>query len=101
MEGGWLPLMLGTVAGLLSTSSFVPQVWKAWKEGHTEAISKKMYVVTVSAFTLWTVYGFVIGSWPIVIFNILSLLLSSAILVLKIRNDRRAGASNAPEAAPS
>lgn len=101
MEGGWLPLMLGTVAGLLSTSSFVPQVWKAWKEGHTEAISKKMYIVTVSAFTLWTVYGFVIGSWPIVIFNILSLLLSSAILVLKIRNDRRAGASNAPESAPS
>ena|SRR5215213_1840169 len=101
MEGGWLPLVLGTVAGLLSTSSFVPQVWKAWKEGHTEAISKRMYIVTVSAFTLWTIYGFVIGSWPIIVFNILSLILSSAILLLKVRNDRRARTSDAPQAAAS
>ncbi len=93
MEGGWLPLILGTVAGLLSTASFVPQVLKAWREGHTEAISKRMYFVTVSAFTLWTIYGFVIGSLPIIVFNILSLILSATILVLKLRNDRRATAS--------
>ena len=92
MEGGWLPLILGTVAGLLSTASFVPQVLKAWREGHTEAISKRMYFVTVSAFTLWTIYGFVIGSLPIIVFNILSLILSATILVLKLRNDRRAAA---------
>jgi MtN3 and saliva related transmembrane protein len=94
MEGGWLALILGTVAGLLSTASFVPQVVKAWREGHTEAISKRMYIVTVSAFVLWTVYGFVIGSWPIIIFNILSLALSATILVLKLRNDRRAATSS-------
>ena len=66
---GWLPTVLGTVAGLLSTSSFVPQVMKAWQEGDTEAISKRMYIVTVSAFVLWTIYGFVIGSLPIIVFN--------------------------------
>ncbi len=93
MEGGWLPLILGTVAGLLSTASFVPQVLKAWREGDTEAISKRMYLVTVSAFTLWTIYGFVIGSLPIIVFNILSLILSATILVLKLRNNRRAAAS--------
>jgi MtN3 and saliva related transmembrane protein len=83
---GWLPTILGTIAGLLSTFSFVPQVIKAWREGHTEAISKSMYVVTVSAFSLWTIYGFVIGSMPIIIFNILSLLLSATILILKLRS---------------
>ncbi len=85
---GWLPTILGTVAGILSTSSFVPQVLKAWREGNTEAISMKMYVVTVSAFTLWTVYGFVIGSMPLIIFNVLSLILSGTILVLKLRGSR-------------
>jgi MtN3 and saliva related transmembrane protein len=89
---GWLPTILGTVAGILSTSSFVPQVLKAWREGNTEAISMKMYVVTVSAFTLWTVYGFVIGSMPIIIFNILSLMLSGTILVLKLRGARSGAA---------
>ena len=92
---GWLPTILGTIAGILSTSSFVPQVLKAWREGNTEAISKKMYVVTVSAFILWTVYGFVIGSFPIIVFNILSLILSGTILVLKLRGRGTAGAEPA------
>ncbi len=85
----WLPTFLATVAGILSTSSFVPQVLKAWREGNTEAISKRMYIVTVSAFVLWTIYGFVIGSFPIIVFNILSLVLSATILVLKLRNRGR------------
>jgi MtN3 and saliva related transmembrane protein len=84
MQGGWLATVIGIVAGILSTASFVPQVLKAWREG-TESISKRMYMVTVSAFTLWTIYGFVIGSWPVVVFNALSLMLSGTILVLKLR----------------
>jgi MtN3 and saliva related transmembrane protein len=87
---GWLPTALGTVAGLLSTSSFVPQVLKAWREGDTDAISKRMYIVTVTAFVLWTAYGFVIGSLPLIVFNALSLVLSGTILALKLRDDRRA-----------
>jgi MtN3 and saliva related transmembrane protein len=99
---GWLPTILGTAAGLLSTSSFVPQVIKAWREGNTEAISKRMYVVTVSAFVLWTTYGFVIGSVPIIVFNLLSLGLSATILVLKLRQGGRAAAAHAePGAARS
>ena len=86
----WLPTVLGSIAGLLSTSSFVPQVMKAIREGDTAAISKRMYMVTVTAFVLWIAYGFVIGALPLVIFNSLSLLLSGTILFLKIRNDRRA-----------
>jgi MtN3 and saliva related transmembrane protein len=89
----WLPTALGTVAGLLSTSSFVPQVLKAWREGDTDAISKRMYMVTVTAFVLWTTYGFVLGSLPLIVFNALSLVLSGTILFLKLRNDRRGRAA--------
>jgi MtN3 and saliva related transmembrane protein len=85
MEGGVWATVIGTVAGILSTASFVPQVLKAWREG-TESISQRMYMVTVSAFTLWTLYGFVIGSWPVIVFNALSLILSGAILTLKLRS---------------
>jgi MtN3 and saliva related transmembrane protein len=84
----WLPTVLAIIAGILSTSSFVPQVIKAWRERDTAAISKHMYMVTVTAFVLWSIYGFLIGSWPIVVFNLLSLGLSGIILGLKIRNDR-------------
>ncbi|MDZ3837710.1 MAG: SemiSWEET transporter [Rhodospirillales bacterium] len=88
-----LATLVGLVAGLCSTSSFVPQVLKAWREGDTEAISKRMYIVTVSAFTLWIAYGVMIESWPIIVFNIASLLLSGGILVLKLRHSRRAAAA--------
>jgi MtN3 and saliva related transmembrane protein len=96
----WLPTILGTAAGLLSTSSFVPQVLKAWRQGNTEAISKRMYIVTVTAFVLWTVYGFVIGSLPIVVFNLLSLALSATILVLKLRSTGMAKARTGAAAEP-
>jgi MtN3 and saliva related transmembrane protein len=61
-----------------------------------------MYVVTVSAFVLWTVYGFVIGSLPLIVFNASSLVLSAAILALKLRHAGREGAPRAkPAAAPA
>ena len=70
--------LVGTAAGLCSTGSFVPQVLKALRERDTAAISKRMYLVTVSAFSLWIAYGLMIGSIPIIAFNFASLLLSAA-----------------------
>ena len=58
------------------------------REGDTTAISKRMYMVTVTAFVLWIAYGFVIGALPLIVFNSLSLALSGTILFLKTRNDR-------------
>ena len=85
---GWLTNGLGVAAGLLSTASFVPQVIKAWREGDTEAISLRMYVVTVTALALWTAYGALIGQWVMIVFNLLSLGLSGTILGLKLRAGR-------------
>ena len=59
----------GPFAGLCSTASFVPQVVKSGAEGDTGAISKRMYIVTVSAFTLWIAYGLMIWSVPIIVFK--------------------------------
>lgn len=84
-------IVIGTLAGLCSTGSFIPQVIKAWRENDTAAISKRMYVVTVTAFSLWIAYGIMIASIPIVVFNTASLLLSGAVLALKVRSQRRAG----------
>jgi MtN3 and saliva related transmembrane protein len=96
----WLPTILATIAGILSTASFVPQVLKAWRERDTAAISKRMYMVTVTAFVLWSAYGFLIGAMPLIVFNLLSLGLSGTILFLKIRNDRQEARSSKSAAGP-
>lgn len=94
----WFPNALGIAAGLLSTSSFVPQVLKAWRERDTHAISRRMYAVTVTAFVLWIAYGFVLGSLPLIVFNLASLVLSGTVLVLTLR--KGGGANGRPEPRP-
>ena len=83
-----LPILVGMVAGFLSTYSFVPQVTKCWRTGDTEAISLRMFAVRTFGLLLWTIYGFAVGSLPVLIFSALSLVLSSIILVLKVRGSR-------------
>ena len=64
-----LPTLVGLLAGCLSTSSLVPQVLKCWREGLTEAVSKKMFATRAFGLVLWCVYGFFAGSLPVVIFQ--------------------------------
>ena len=85
----WLPTILGLVAGCCSTFAFVPQVLKIWREGDTDAISLRMYVMRVAGFVLWLAYGFALGSVPLVVFNVLNLLLGGTILALKLRGEAR------------
>ncbi|HZZ90174.1 MAG TPA: SemiSWEET transporter [Caulobacteraceae bacterium] len=84
--------IIGAGAAVCSTTSFIPQLLKLFRERHAEAVSLRMYVLTVSAFALWTIYGFMLKSWPLVASNLISLGLSSAILFLSHRRqdeDRR------------
>ena len=83
---------LGVAAALCSMSSFVPQVMKIWREKHAGSVSLRMYVVTVTGFALWILYGLAQGAWPLVGSNIVCLLLAAMILVLKIRYGRRGDA---------
>jgi MtN3 and saliva related transmembrane protein len=87
-----VPTLIGLVAGCLSTSSLVPQLLKCWREGLTEAVSKRMFATRAFGLVLWCVYGFFAGSLPVVIFSSLNLVLSITILTLTIRNSRYADA---------
>jgi MtN3 and saliva related transmembrane protein len=81
-----LPTLVGLLAGCLSTYSLVPQVLKCWREGLTEAISKRMFTIRSIGQVLWFVYGFFAGSLPVMIFSSVILALSITILILTMRN---------------
>ena len=84
--------LLGTAAGLCTTFSFVPQVVKAWRESDSQAISLRMYWVSLAAFVLWMVHGLMVERLPIVVFNAFNLILGGLVLGLTLRK-RRAGAT--------
>jgi MtN3 and saliva related transmembrane protein len=80
-----LPNTVGVAAALCSMSSFAPQIAKIWRERDASSVSLRMYLVTVTGFTLWIAYGALIASWPVVGSNAVCLVMSGAILALKWR----------------
>lgn len=80
-----LPDLIGTAAAVCSMASFTPQIAKIWRDKDASSISLRMYVVTVTGFTLWTAYGFLTRSWPVAAANTVCLILSGVILSLKWR----------------
>lgn len=80
-----LPDIVGTAAALCSMASFTPQIIKTWRERDASAISLRMYAVTVTGFTLWTIYGVLTASWPVIGSNAVCLGLSAIMLALKWR----------------
>ncbi len=77
--------IIGTAAALCSMASFVPQIAKIIQERDAGSVSLRMYAVTVTGFCLWIAYGLSIGSWPVAVSNVVCLVLSGTILVLKWR----------------
>jgi MtN3 and saliva related transmembrane protein len=80
-----LSTLIGSAAGCIGLYSFVPQVMKCCRTGDTAAISLRMFAVRTFGLLLWTIYGFALGSFPVLIFSALGLAMSSVILVLKVR----------------
>lgn len=76
---------VGVGAGLCSMASFVPQIAKILRERDAEAVSLHMFAVTCTAFALWTLFGFLQGSWPIVASNAVCLALAITIVALRLR----------------
>lgn len=65
--------------------SFVPQIGKILKSKSAEGVSLKMFSVTVTAFVLWTIYGVLLGSWPIAVSNGICLCLALTIVTLRLK----------------
>jgi MtN3 and saliva related transmembrane protein len=74
--------LLGYVAGALTTFAIVPQIRKVWRTGAAADISVSTIAVLIVGVCLWTAYGVINRSWPIIITNGLAVLLDSFFLGL-------------------
>jgi MtN3 and saliva related transmembrane protein len=77
--------LIGYLAAIFSTASFCPQVWHTWKTRDVTGISLGMYCVLTTGVAFWLFYGWLLNAWPIMIANGITLMLASAILVMKLR----------------
>ena len=77
--------LIGYLAAALTTCSFVPQAWLTFRTRDVSGISLGMYSVFTAGVALWLVYGLLLGAWPVVAANAVTLALAVAILVMKLR----------------
>ncbi len=77
--------IVGVAAGLTSIGSFIPQILKLLRERDASGVSLQMFVVTVTAFVLWTTYGVLNQSWPVTASNAVCLALALFIVALRLK----------------
>ena len=77
--------LIGSIAGIVTTVCWLPQIIKIQRERQTGSISLVTNAVLAFGVSLWLVYGFLIGSWPVIIANGMTLMFILTILGLKLR----------------
>jgi MtN3 and saliva related transmembrane protein len=76
--------IVGCIAAALTTAAFVPQAFKSWQTRDLSGISLPMYSLFTVGVAMWLVYGIMLGRWPIIIANVITLALAGLVLALKM-----------------
>lgn len=76
--------LIGYLAAVLTTCSFVPQALHTFRTRDVRGISLGMYSIFTVGVALWLVYGLTLGAWPIVVANAVTLALAGTILAMKL-----------------
>ena len=61
--------LIGSVAAVLTTLSFLPQVIKTWNSRSAADLSWIWLIGFSAGLSLWLVYGFALMSWPLIAAN--------------------------------
>ena len=77
---------IGIIAAILTTSSFIPQVYKIYKEKKAQGVSLTMYLIMFVGVLLWLVYGILIGSIAIIVANSVTAILQLFVIIFKLKN---------------
>lgn len=81
-----LTTVIGALAAIGTTVSFIPQVVQIIKTKNTDGISLGMYIIFTAGISMWLIYGILLVDWPIIAANVVTLMLALSILILKIKN---------------
>lgn len=73
--------IIGTIAGILTSVSIIPQLIKVLKEKDVENLSWGMIAVLLTGVSLWVVYGIMKNELPIILSNGFSVLVNTTLLI--------------------
>ena len=74
--------IIGWASSLILLATLIKQVYKQWREGTSEGVSKWLFVGQMSASLGFTIYSWLVNNWVFVVTN--SVMLLSALVGLGI-----------------
>jgi len=84
----WSITLIGSIAAICTTGAFVPQVIRVWRLKSAEEISLTTFLVFSVGTLAWLIYGLLILSYPVILANAVTLVLSLTMVSLKLNYDR-------------
>ena len=88
MAAWWIE-SIGLVAGALGIVAWIPQIRDVWVHERHEGISLTTFSVVTVALSLWLVYGILVESVAMIVANVFTLIVITAVLVGVRRLRRR------------
>jgi uncharacterized protein with PQ loop repeat len=88
--------VVGWVSSCILVLTIAKQVYKQWREGSSEGVSKWLFVGQMAASLGFTVYSWLVSNWVFVVTNALMLcngLLGLLIVLHHRRRERREGSA--------
>jgi MtN3 and saliva related transmembrane protein len=77
--------LLGLIAGVFTTFSLVPQIYRVLRLKSSKEISLSFTLCMAFGNLLWLSYGILSGLLPIILWNIISFCLAGGLVVAKLR----------------
>jgi MtN3 and saliva related transmembrane protein len=81
--------LLGYLAGLLTTFSASPQLYYSYTTKDVKSLNLTFMSMLIAGLSLWAVYGIVIKSLPIIIFNAIGVMLWIPLYWMKIMSKKK------------
>jgi MtN3 and saliva related transmembrane protein len=75
-----MEIVIGIIAGILTSISMAPQLIKVIKEKDVANISPIMITILLGGVSMWVVYGVLLKEWPIILSNAFSVLVNTTLL---------------------
>lgn len=81
-----LATTIGSLAGIITVLSFIPQAVRAWRTKRTQDLSMGTCSMLVVQSAGWMTYGLLLGQKPIIYTNTLLLAITMSILAAKLKH---------------
>ena len=79
----WIQIA-GHTGAVLSSITFVPQVYKVWTSKSVRDLSLTMMLIVFTSTIIWLIYGVALNLWPVILANGFICVLSVLLIYFKL-----------------